>query len=214
MTHQDPDTLIPRAHQDPDEITPDLERELDATYQAARQHAAKDAHDHEPWRIQDLAGATWASRKAATAARRLEQVKAWKREEEQRIAEVFDRMTRGPQETLDFMTAALADYLAREIEAGHLGDSKSLKLMGGTIALRAATARPSVKDEAAFIAWAKEARPDLIRTTEAVDKAALNKAATLAEDGVVTIDGEIIDALTWEQEPDKASFNPGKGRSA
>lgn len=192
----------------------DIERELDATYRAARELAAKDAHDYEPWRINDLSTATWASRKAATAARRLEQIKAWKQEEQERLDRVFDRMARDPQDTLEFMTDALADYLQREITAGNLGDKKSLPLMGGTIALRAATARPTVKDEAAFIKWAKDTRPDLIRTTEAVDKTALNKAATLAEDGVVTIDGEIIDALTWEQEPDKASFTPGKGRSA
>lgn len=213
MPHQDPDALIPRPHTDPDALTPDLERELDAAYMAAITNAPRNPlRAEDPWRINDLDGATWASRKAAAAERRLEQIKAWRKAEEARIAQVFDRMSAEPQNTLDFMTAALADYLQREITAGNLGDKKSLALMGGTIKLTAARKVPTVKDEEAFIAWARTTRPDLIRTTEAVDKNALNQAATLAEDGIVTIDGEIIEALEWTAEPDKASFKRANDR--
>ena len=213
MTNQDPDALIPRPHTDPDDLTPDLERELDAAYMAAITSAPRDPlRAEDPWRINTLDAATWASRKAATAERRLEQIKAWRKAEEARIAQVFDRMAAEPQNTLDFMTAALADYLQREITAGNLGDKKSLPLMGGTIKLTAARKIPTIKDEAAFITWAKATRPDLIRTTEAVDKNALNQAATLAEDGIVTIDGEIIETLEWTAEPDKASFKRANDR--
>src|SRR5690606_20923446 len=91
-----------------------------------------------------------------------------------------------------------------EVEAGR--KTKSLTLPGGTIKLTARQPRVDVDDDA-FLAWAKEAgRADLVRVKESVDKAALKKAAQLAEDGLVVIDGEIVPGASWEPQGESVSF--------
>jgi len=68
--------------------------------------------------------------------------------------------------------------------------------------------RIAAMEEDAFLAWAKESnRADLVRVKESVDRAALKKAAQLAEDGVVVIDGEVVPgASTWS---DRSRRSPG-----
>ena len=103
----------------------------------------------------------------------------------------------------NFFEGHLVAYLAAEIAAGR--KTKSLELPGGTIKLTARQPKVDVEPEA-FLAWAQTARPDLVRTKLEPDKTALKKAAVLAEDGVVVIDGEIVPGATWEPQEDRATF--------
>lgn len=162
---------------------------------------------HENWRITGLETAAWASRKAAAARRKQAEVTAWAEGEKDRIDAVARREAQRFEDDATFFEHHLADYLRREIADGR--KTKSLELPGGTIKLTARPARLDV-DDAAFIEWAKAAgRVDLVRvkTTESLDKTALKKAATLAENGVVVIDGEVIPGARWEAQEDSVSFS-------
>jgi len=165
----------------------------------------------EGWSITGLETAAWASRKAAAARRKQAEVKAWGEAEKARIDAIVAAETKRFEEWAAFFEAHLADFLKREIAAGR--KTKSIELPGGTIKLTARQPRLDV-DADQFVAWAVASRPDLVRTKQEPDKAALKKAAQLAEDGVVVIDGEIIPGATWEAQDDSVSFAVNEEASA
>lgn len=158
----------------------------------------------EGWSITGLETAAWASRKAAAAHREINRWKTWAEAEKARIDAIVAAECKRFEEDAAFFEHHLAVFLKAEIEAGR--KTKSLTLPGGTIKLTAR--QPKVEwDEAQVLAWVKEAdRPDLVRVKESLDKTALKKAAVLAEDGVVVIDGEIVPGAAWEAQEDSASF--------
>lgn len=159
----------------------------------------------EGWSITGLETAAWASRKAAAARRKQAEVRAWAAAEKARIDAVAASEAARFERDAEFFEGHLADYLAREIAAGR--KTKSLELPGGTIKLTARQPKIDV-DAEAFLPWAAQSHPDLVRTKVEVDKATLKKVATLADDGVVVIDGEIVPGATWEAQGDSATFTP------
>lgn len=158
----------------------------------------------EGWSITGLETAAWASRKAAAAHRKIAEVKAWGEAEKARIDAIVTAEVKRHEDDAAFFEHHLGVFLQAEIAAGR--KTKSLTLPGGTIKLTARQPRVDVEEDA-FLAWAKESgRADLVRVKESVDKAALKKAAELAEDGVVVIDGEIVPGAKWEAQEDSATF--------
>lgn len=160
----------------------------------------------EGWSITGLETAAWASRKAAAAHREIERWKTWAEGEKARIDAIVAAECKRFEEDAAFFEHHLAAFLKAEIEAGR--KTKSLSLPGGTISLRAQQPRVDW-DEESVLPWAKaNDRADLYRVTvkESLDKNALKKAAELAEDGVVVIDGEIVPGASWEAQEDSATF--------
>lgn len=157
----------------------------------------------EGWSITGLETAAWASRKAAAARRKQAEVKAWATAEKARIDAVAASEAARFERDAEFFEGHLAVFLRSEIAAGR--KTKSLELPGGTIKLTARQPRLDV-DAEQFVAWAVFGRSDLLRVRREPDKAALKKAAELAEGGVVVIDGEIVPGATWEAQEDSASF--------
>lgn len=151
----------------------------------------------EGWSITGLETADWASEKAAAARREIARYKAWGEAKKARIDAIVAAETKR-------FEGHLAVYLQSEIAAGR--KTKSLTLSGGTIKLTARPARVDWNEEEVLL-WARvNDRTDLFRVKESLDKNALKKAATLAEDGVVVIDGEIVPGAAWEAQEDSASF--------
>lgn len=177
----------------------------DLTERLEAQLRPDDAPDQptEGWSITGLETAAWASRKAAAARRKQAEVKAWAEGEKARIDAIAATEVQRFEGDALFFEHHLAAYLRSEIDAGR--KTKSLELPGGTIKLTARQPRLDV-DADQFVAWAVASRPDLVRVKQEPDKAALKKAAQLADDGVVVIDGEIVPGATWEAQEDSASF--------
>ena len=159
----------------------------------------------EGWSITGLETADWASEKAAAARREIARYKAWGEAKKARIDAIVAAETKRFEEDAAFFEGHLAVYLQSEIAAGR--KTKSLTLSGGTIKLTARPARVDWNEEEVLL-WARvNDRTDLFRVKESLDKNALKKAATLAEDGVVVIDGEIVPRASWEAQEDSASFS-------
>jgi phage host-nuclease inhibitor protein Gam len=158
----------------------------------------------EGWSITGLEAAAWASRKAAEARRKQAEVKAWAEGEKARIDAIVAAEVMRYDREADFFEQHLVVYLRSEIEAGR--KTKSLELPGGTIKLTARQPKLDV-DADAFLAWAVTSRPEFVRVKQEVDKTALKRAAVLAEDGVVVVDGEIVPGATWEAQSDNATFS-------
>ena len=159
-----------------------------------------------PWRITDLGAATWASEKARAALNEIARVDAWEKAEIARIKEVADALRRPDRRTADYMLDRLGEYLTAERAAGRT-TRKTLPLPGGTVKLT--SRHPLVEvNTAAFVAWAERSAPHLLRVKTEINKAELNRVATLADDGVVTLDGEIVEGATWTAQPDSVTFAP------
>ena len=181
----------------------DLVERLEGALRPPDAPQGPDAVGSEGWSITGLETAAWASRKAAAARRKALEVQEWLDREVARLRDVaLTEMVRF-EEDAAFFEHHLAAYLAAEIKAGR--KTKSLDLPGGTIKLTARQPRVDVEPEA-FLAWAVEHRPDLVRLKQEVDRAGLKRAATLAEDGVVVLDGEVVPGASWEAQEDSASF--------
>jgi phage host-nuclease inhibitor protein Gam len=160
----------------------------------------------EGWSITGLETADWASEKAAAARREIARYKAWGEAKKARIDAIVAAETKRFEEDAAFFEGHLAVYLQAEIAAGR--KTKSLELSGGTIKLTAR--QPKVEwDEFQAVIWAKEAgrAEEFVRVKESLDKNAIKKAAVLAEDGVVVVDGEIIPGAQWIEQEDSASFS-------
>lgn len=188
---------------DPTPYAPD-DLDLDDALEQTRR---PEGPPHDGFTITTMDEATWAAKKAAAANTHLDRIKAWQQREIQRITEVADHAKSKHQATLDRMTDLLAAYLRRSIEDGSV-KRRSLKLDGGTIKLRKRDPKLNV-DATALVLWAENNNhPDLIRTKKEVDLATLKKRATLADAGMVVIDGEILPDVTWEPQEDAAAFAP------
>lgn len=174
-----------------------LEQHLDHTPEPDRS---------EPWSITGLKEAAWAARKAKAAHDSIAAISAWEEEEIARVRAAADVERQREQSTLDFFTGALAQYLAREIEAGR--STKTLTLPAGKVSIRAR--QPSLAiDDAPALEWARANAPQVVRVKESLDRSAFKKAVQLADGGtVVTEDGEVLEFARWEPQADSASFTP------
>lgn len=166
-----------------------------------------DAPDHptEGWSITGLETAAWASRKAAAARQQQERVKVWADAEKARVDAIAASEAARFERDAAFFETHLAAFLRSEIAAGR--KTKSLELPGGTIKVTARQPKLDVEPEA-FLAWAVASRPEFVRIKHEVDKAALKRLATLADDGLVLVDGEIVPGASWEAQEDSATFVP------
>ena len=160
----------------------------------------------EPWSITGLKEAAWAARKAKAAHDSIATITAWEEEEIARVRAAADVERAREQSTLDFFTGALAQYLAKEIEAGR--STKTLNLPSGRVSIRAR--QPSLAiDDAPALEWARSHAPQVVKVRESLDRAAFKKAVTLADGGaVITSDGEVLEFARWEPQSDSASFTP------
>lgn len=184
----------------------DLDERLMEQYEDEVQ-ALINAGAEDEWRITNLDVAGWASRKAAAFRKQEEEVKAWERREVDRIRAVAQAERARLSSEADFFEKHLFAFLRAEIANGR--KQKSLTLPGGTVALRKRQPELTVdKDE--FIAWAREANPDLVRVKEEVALTALKKALKLVEDGaaVMADSGEPVPGVTWAEQEDSGTFTP------
>lgn len=152
------------------------------------------------YQLQSLEHATWAMRRlrdlqrqrldvVATATREIDRVSRWAAEQDSRLShdvEFFESI----------LTAYALDRRAADAK------QKTLSTPFGEVGTREVAPAVAVEDPAAFIAWAKQERPELVKVAESVRAADAKKALVVA-------DGKVIDPKTGEVVPG-AAVTPGK----
>ena len=144
--------------------------------------------------VDDDSSATWAMRKALAAQRAIDEVQAIAAAEVERITAWAERETAGHQHDYDYFAGLLIAYGMAQRQEGR----KSVSLPYGKITSRAGSKSTQIDPEV-FVPWAKEHAPDLVKveTKETPIKAAIAKAGTVTDDGVlVTADGEVVPGVT------------------
>ena len=118
----------------------------------------------EPFVIDTLAKAAWAMRKYREAAQRVEINEGLAFSERTRISEWLEGVNKPFLDDMDFFAAHLEGFARKERAEGR----KSVSVPDGVVQTR--TKQPAFEiDKEAFIAWAKEHKPDLLRVTYAPD---------------------------------------------
>lgn len=149
------------------------------------------AREREGFRIDNDGAADWALRKLAVIEKRMADADALADEEIQRVQEWLAQKRDEYERDRAWFDEQLEDYHRRVLEED--GKRKTIKLPAGTLHARKLPDNVEIADVDAFVAWARGEREDFIRTSYAVDKAALKQAVLKdgeAIDGVTKVDGE------------------------
>lgn len=153
-----------------------------------------------PWSINSDAVADWAARKLAAARQEKERLTCRYVEEIAAAQAWLEREVKGPDRDIAFFEGHLTAY-----HRSKRPDGGRYPLRHGVLASRKGSEVVEVDDEAAFVAWAKANREDLLRIKTEIDKAAVKKIP--AKDGRFVVDGEIVPGVrlvekdrTWKVE--------------
>lgn len=138
--------------------------------------------------IDDDSKADWAVRKIAEHRAEIEK---W----DTHFKTQLEKITATEQASIDYLTRLLQDYF-RTVPHKETKTEESYKLPSGKIYVKAQQPK-YIRDEEEMTAWAKENRPELVKTTvtETTDWNTLKKATTTLEDG------SVVDSLTGEVIP-------------
>lgn len=117
----------------------------------------------------------------------------------------MDRITATEEASIAYLTRLLSDYFPT-VPHKSTKTEESYRLPSGKIYLKSQQPRYE-RDEAVMTEWAKENRPELVKTvtTESTDWNTLKKSTTVLDSG------DVADALTGEIIPGvKAEFRPAE----
>lgn len=142
----------------------------------------------ECFAIDDDSKADWAVRKIAE---HRAEVEKWEKHFETQM----ERIRATEQASIDYLTRLLKDYFTT-VPHKATKTEESYKLPSGKIFMKAQQPK-YIRDEEEMTAWAKENRPELVKTTvtETTDWNTLKKSTTTLDDG------SVVDALTGEVIP-------------
>lgn len=157
-----------------------------------------DEQDRAGWIIEGDQRATAALRRIAREQRELDRIAAAAQAERDRILEWESRAASIVQNRVQFLTDSLTDYY-RQLERSNPKLAQTYKLPTGAIKKAKSPDKVVVTDEEAFIAWAKENRPQALtikpKVSEVKGKGFLRE--TTPETPVVSV----VDGTTGEFVP-------------
>lgn len=166
------------------------------------------------WRIEDMGGAAWASRKMLDTLENMHAIDAWEEEQITRIKLAARNERQRFERDEEFFRAHLGDYLRRLVDEGR--KTKTLDLPGGTVRLREGRPTVDIHDDAA-IAWAEaNSEEDFLRRKVELNRVEFKKHITLNDDGSVVFNdtGEVLDFVRWSPSGTSVTFTPIYGGEA
>jgi phage host-nuclease inhibitor protein Gam len=142
---------------------------------------------NEGFEVTDDQKADWALRKLAVIRRKQSENKSIYDAEIIRLTEWLSAVNTALDKDASYFEAILTPYALLERHNGR----KTLVLPHGTIKTTSGQPRVEIKSEEAFIAWASQNNPELLRIKTEIDKTAL-KALITDENVVISTQGEIV----------------------
>ena len=169
-----------------------------------------DINESNDYLVNDKAQADYFIRLSKQCQAEIDQVNEYIEEERRRYLALLDAYLEEQIQVIErrkkFYDDALESYIHRELDNTN---KRSMKLPHGTLALK--KQQPHyVYEDADIIEWAKEAHPDLVKTTipepkVSLDKKKLKEQGTIM-DGVLYIDGEAVPGVQIEIKDDAFSI--------
>lgn len=153
----------------------------------------------EHFQIDDDGAAAWAMRKLRRLRQQQASNVALAEEQIQKISDWLSKANRSSEDSMVYFENILSDYAIRQ-RLDH--DRKTIDLPEGKISTRTGTKKFSV-DPGAFLPWARENAPDLIRVKEEPSMTEM-KARLQIDD-----DGEVFEPTTGEFVPGVMAVETG-----
>jgi len=144
----------------------------------------------EPFKVDDDSKADWAMRKLASIRRKQAENKDIFDREVKRVMEWLEKVNTALERDAEWFEANLRPYALLQRSEGR----KSVILPHGTIKTTAGRAKVEIENEEAFLKWAKDSAPELLRIKTEIDKKNLNALIT-EENKVISTQGEIVPAV-------------------
>lgn len=163
-----------------------------------------DAGDYKPAFVVDSdQKAAWALRKYHAALAKTTQAEELAEVEMRRIDAWLENRRHVNSRDIDFFGGLLSRYALEQREAF---DRKTIDLPDGLIQTRTVNEKFVVEDRDAFVAWAKENAPELLRTTYGADMSKIGEKCVAADQSVVDQEtGMVIPGIRVE--PGRVSAN-------
>jgi hypothetical protein len=168
-----------------------FEREYrQAVEDAATPQAEPGAERTPAFRVDSDAKATWAMRKLRGVKAHIQSNRDIAAAEIERVQQWLDAVNAPLDRDAHFFTGLLEDYgLNQRAEF----DRKTIPLPYGTISTREGTPTITFVDEDAFVAWATEHAPDLLKTTVKPVLSEAKRILTITDDlKVISGEGEVV----------------------
>ncbi len=161
-------------------------------------------YDRERFRITDDGAAEWALRKLHAFRAKMEENRRIAEAERQRIDSWLEHANEALATDAAYFEGILSEYALAQREDGR----KSVALPHGTLKTRASRRRFDVADAEAFLAWARDNAPHLIRVTEAPKKSDFGEVLDVQEGHVIdTQTGEIVPGVAASDEPPSVTID-------
>lgn len=157
----------------------------------------------ESFKVTDLNSANWCMRKMRANEKKLAEYKELAKAEIERINAWLKKEAEKIDNSNSFFQVKLEEYFLEQ----RANDPKfKLSTPYGKMSTR--KQHPKwYYDEDKLLSYLKESnKAEFIRTKEEIDKAKLKKSVSVKEGRAVTEDGEIIECITIEEQPDKITI--------
>jgi len=164
--------------------------------------------EREGFTVETQDQAAWASRRAAAAHRKMDEISAWEAREVERIRAAAAAERKQYERDAEYFAGLLAQYVMRLQAEG--SKKKSVKLPGGTIALRSRQPKLEIHDEAAAIEMLRGT--SFVKVEEKLAKGDLKKQLERTDDGqwVLKSTGEVVEWAALVEQEDSINFTPAE----
>lgn len=165
----------------------------------------KEEIQHQNFKVDSLESANWCLRKLAAlekqqsensslAKKEIDRIKQWQESEKEKL----DYSKR-------FFESLLEEYFRAEKEKN---PKFKISTPYGKVSSRKQQPKWTYEDIKALNSLESVGLNDLVRVKKEIDKSALKKAVSVVNGQAVTEDGEIIDGITIEEQPEKIIIKP------
>ena len=152
--------------------------------------------------VNDESSASWCFRKIIAIKKQQERVHNTAQAEMKHIKEWQDKETEKLGKAISFFEGKVIEYLIRQ--RMEVDPDFKVNTPYGTATLKKQQALWEIENQADAIAWLKELDPELIRVTEAIDKAGIKKVLKASGNNAYHPEtGEIAVGIKIVQRPDK-----------
>ena len=175
----------------------DVQRDYDA-WQEDEQ--VNEAHSKD-FLIDNDTKAEWAIRKIKEAQDEHDRISALIDAEEERLKERKEKNDKKLEADTSYLKYLLNSYM-NTVKCKETKTQRSYQLLSGKLVYKYGGTE-WIKDEDKLLEWARQNKPDLVKTKYSVDWSNLKKTLTVTpKDEVITEDGELLDFIKAEKKPD------------
>lgn len=176
----------------------DVQRDWDEFHSDENKNEA----NSKDFEIDNDTKAEWAIRKIKEAQDEHDRIAALIDAEEERLKERREKIAKKLDSDTAYLKYLLYTYMGM-VKCKETKTQKSYQLLTGKVVCKYGGIDYK-RDEEKLLAWTSLYKPEFVKVKSSVDWAGLKKELTALDSGeVVTAEGEVLDCITAERQPDK-----------